>query len=258
MIIWDLNPVAFSVGSLDIRWYGLVYATGFLLAYWLLHKAVREQTVPHLTERHVENYVLLLMIVSIACARILHVLSELAFYATQPGEVVAVWHGGLSFFGGILGAAAVTWWYTRKHRLSFYKIADLLALPLALVLVFGRLANYANAELWGTVTTVPWCVQFPNVDGCRHPSQLYEALYSYVIFVVLLIMQEVRKWRDGALFWSFLLLYGAFRFVENFFREPDQAELIIGSLSVWQWLCAATVLLAVFWLVTHRPVTNKA
>jgi phosphatidylglycerol:prolipoprotein diacylglycerol transferase len=258
MIIWDLNPVAFSIGPLEIRWYGIVYAAGFLLAYWLLRKAAREHTIKNLTVRHVDDYLLWLMLGSILCARLVHVITDAAYYYYHPSQIPAVWQGGLSFFGGLLGAALVTLWFTRRHKIRFYQMADLLVLPYALFLMFGRLANYANGELWGTRTDVAWCVQFPNVEGCRHPSQLYEALYSYVLFFTLLLLQETRKLREGVLFWSFVLLYGIFRFFENFFRELEPTDPGILGLSTGQWFCLVMVLVAAFWFVQHRRVTNKA
>ena len=150
--------------------------------------------------------------------------------------------------GGLLGAILVSWYFCKKHKINFYQLADLLVVPFALVLVFGRIANFINGELWGTRTSVPWCVQFPGAEGCRHPSQIYEALYSYALFWILALMQESKRFVHGVVFWTFILLYGAFRFLTTFFRELDPTDPGILGLGIGQWLSLAMIVAALWWL----------
>jgi phosphatidylglycerol---prolipoprotein diacylglyceryl transferase len=262
MIIWDLNPVAFSLGPVQIRWYGIVYALGFLLGHYVLRKAAREKLIPNLTEKLAEDFILLLMMGSIIVSRLTEVLVyNPVYYFHNPLEIPAVWHGGLSIHGGLIGAVLVTIYFCKKYKINFYKIADILVVPLALVLVFGRLTNYVNGELWGRKTDVSWCVVFPGAEGCRHPSQLYEALYSYVLFVILLVMQEMKRFADGVIFWSFVFFYGLFRFVVTFYREFDPGDPGILGISIGQWLSLLMIAAALcwFWLMKRsgHPLTLK-
>lgn len=261
MIVWDLNP-AIVIGPVEIRWYGLVYALGFLLGYWILKTAARRRLIPNLTEKLAEDYILLLAMGGILMSRLFHVLFyNPAYYLRNLSEIPAVWHGGLSVHGGLVGAVLVTWYFCRKHRINFYHIADTLIVPFSFVFLFGKLTNYANAELYGTTTDVPWCVQFPSAEGCRHPVQIYEALYSYAIFWALLGMQLSRRFAQGVLFWSYIILYGLLRFLVSFVRQPEPGEAVLLGLSMGQWLSLATVLagLAWFWMVsrTGHPLWKK-
>jgi phosphatidylglycerol:prolipoprotein diacylglycerol transferase len=253
MIIWNLNPVAFSIGPVSVRWYGIVYALGFLLGYYVLRTAAKHKLIPNMTEQLAEDYTLQLMMAGIIGARLFEVLIyDPVFYLHHPLEIPAVWHGGLSIHGGLLGAIIMTWYFCKKHKINFYKIADVLVVPLSFVLIFGRIANYVNGELWGRKTDVAWCVQFPNVAGCRHPSQLYEALYSYLLFFILLCMEQSKRFADGVIFWSFVVLYGAFRFVANFFREFDPGDPGFLGISLGQWLSLLMIIVGLSWFWAMR------
>jgi phosphatidylglycerol---prolipoprotein diacylglyceryl transferase len=248
MITWDLNPVALSLGPLEIRWYGIVYALGFFLGYYILRSVARSKRIPNLTEQLAEDYIFLLMMGSIIVSRLVHVIFyDPIYYLHNLLEIPKLWHGGLSIHGGLLGAIIVTWYFCKKHKINFYKIADLLVLPLAFAFIFGKITNYLNAELYGTKTNVSWCVQFPNVDGCRHPVQLYEALYGYVLFWTLFFMEESKRFADGVIFWTFILLYGTLRFFVNFYRVPEGGEAVLLGISVGQWLSLVLVVCALLW-----------
>jgi len=171
------------------------------------------------------------------------------YYFSHISEIIAVWQGGLSIHGGLVGAILVTYYWCKKHKVRFYHIADLLVVPLSLVLVFGRITNFVNGELWGKITNVSWCVEFPRADGCRHPSQLYEAGYSLMLFFILLAAQTRKRLREGTLFWTFLGLYGLFRFLVTFYREPDPTDPVLLGLAIGQWLSLAMVGVTVWWLM---------
>lgn len=260
MVLWNLDPVLLSAGPLEIRWYGLFYALGFLLGYLILKKSAKELGI---TRKDVEDYILLLVMGGILSARIFYVLVyNPLYYFANPLQIPAVWQGGLSIHGGLLGAILVTWFFCKKKRVNFYALADLLVVPLALAMVFVRIANYLNGELWGTVTSVPWCVEFPWVDGCRHPSQLYEAAYSMVLFWMLFLLQQGRRLTRGVLFWLFIGGYGLFRFLVTFLREPDPTDPLWLGIALGQWLSLAMVLAALAWLGaflrTGHPILRES
>lgn len=263
MIIWDLDPIAFSAGPLEVRWYGIVYALGFLLGYFVLRQAAKHKLLENLTEKLAEDYILLLMMGGLLMSRLFHVaFYDPVYYFHHILEIPAVWRGGLSIHGGLLGAVLVTWYFCKKHKINFYKMADLLVVPLTFVFIFGKITNYANAELWGKKTDASWCVVFPTADGCRHPVQLYEALYGYALFWILLLMQESKRFASGVIFWTFILLYGALRFLTNYFREPEAGEGVLLGISVGQWLSLAMALVALWWFFamwrTKHPLTKHS
>jgi len=245
MIVWDLNPVLVSLGPLEIRWYGLVYALGFYLAYYVL---IKTKT---LVKREAEEYIFLLVMGSIIASRLFYVLVyNPSYYIHNLLQIPAVWQGGLSIHGGIIGGILVTVYWCKKNGKSFYDLMDTLTLPLTLALVYGRIANYVNGELPGTHTTVPWCVSFPGVEGCRHPSQLYEAGYSLVLFVILFGL-HAKKYARGVLFWTFITLYGLFRFSVTFYRLPDPTDPVFLGLALGQWLSLAMFIVGGTWIARH-------
>ena len=211
MFIHNINPVLFSVGPISVRYYGIIYALGFIIAYLVLRHFVKQGKIAHMRLADIDDYIVWLVLGVVIGAR---VIDYVFFYwpaiISDPVGLFRIWEGGLSFHGGLLGAALVTFWYCRKKKIVFYDLADLLVIPAALALFFGRIANFINGELWGTITNVSWCVQFPAVDGCRHPSQLYEAFYTLVIFVKLLFVHALKKkahkdsWlrKPGFVFWE--------------------------------------------------------
>jgi phosphatidylglycerol:prolipoprotein diacylglycerol transferase len=263
MLAWDVRPEIVTIGPIAIRWYGLFYALGFLLGYYVLRKAAREKRIANLTQKLADDYIFLLIMAGVLGGRLFYVLVyNPLYYAHNLLEAPAVWHGGMSIHGGLLAGICMTWYFCKKHKINFYEVADALVAPFALAIVFVRIANYLNGELWGTVTSVPWCVLFPGADGCRHPSQLYEAAYSLALFAIL----TAAGWRDrlatGVRFWAFIGLYGALRFLVTFYRELDPQDPGLLGLGIGQWLSLLMVLAAVWWLAqtrrTGHPLTKKS
>ena len=223
MFIHNLNPVLLSIGPLEIRYYSLVYILGFLLAYWVLYKVAKDKKVKNLTTQAVDDFMVYLILGTIIGGRLFHfIFYDPSVIWTNPLEILMIWHGGMAFHGGLIGALIGYWLFNKKHKVAFYDIADILMMPLAFALFLGRIANFINGELWGTVTNVKWCVVFPQADNlCRHPSQLYEAFYSLGIFFILWFEKARFKLQKGTIFWSFVLMYGLFRFIANFWRDVD-------------------------------------
>ena len=227
-----LDPVAFSLGPLDVYWYGIVYALGFLLFLFVLrsvHKTL------NLSKDEVDNMVIITAVVGLISARIVHmVFYDPIYYLTNLGEVIRVDRGGMSAHGGILGGVVALYFYSRKKKINFFKIIDIAVIPLALILTFGRIANFVNQELVGTITDSRFGVVFPDYDDeLRWPSQLIESIKTMFVFQVLLFMYFFKKLKPGIISAWFLILYNGLRFIVNFVREP---EVSIGIISMGQLL----------------------
>jgi phosphatidylglycerol:prolipoprotein diacylglycerol transferase len=178
-------------------------------------------------------------------------------FLTDPLRIIAAWEGGMSFHGGLLGVVVAVWLFCRRRKLKLLAVADLVCAFAPIGLFFGRLANFINDELWGRVTTVPWAMIFPRGGPLpRHPSQLYEAaLEGVVLFVLLQIALRVFRAheRPGLISALFFLGYGTFRFICEFFREPDTqfiGPVSMGmALSIPVWLAAGVL----FWIAYRKP-----
>nr|MCK4930250.1 prolipoprotein diacylglyceryl transferase [Nanoarchaeota archaeon] len=252
MFFHNINPVLVSIGPLEIRYYGLVYAIGFIITYFLLRSLAKKGRIKNFTPDKADVFTLYLILGAIIGARLLlFVFYYPKTFITNPLEVLMIWQGGMSFHGGLIGAVVAGLIFCRKYKVKFYKLADFLMLPLAFFLFIGRIANFINGELVGIKTNMPWCVVFKDYDGCRHPSQLYEALKNLVIFFTLLFLYTKKKLKDGIIFWGFVLMYGVLRFIVTFWRE----DLRVLGLSISQYLNILMVIVSVYFL--YRIQRNK-
>jgi len=263
MFIDNLNPVFLRVGAVEIRYYGLVMSLGVLFGIGMIMALARKKK-PALDEDALFEALFYMVLFGFIGARLDHILlHDTMFYLTHPFEIIAVWHGGMAAHGAFLGGFLGLWLYCRKKKMDVWKIADLAVVPLALGLAFGRIANFINGELYGRITSVPWAVKFPGVDGFRHPSQLYESATDFITFVSLLIItlkdSKKQRHRDGFIFWLFMFLYSTFRFFVEFFREPD--FLILGlSLGQVTSLAIITVSIPVLirlWKPEHGQIKKR-
>jgi len=267
----NINPdiVSFNLFGLDlhIRWYGFFYVLSFILAYIFLRKLLKIKGIK-LSREHYEGLIFALMLGVILGGRLGYVLFYgLLDYLRHPLQIFSVWEGGMSFHGGALGVIIAGWIYLKRHKLSFYPLADA-AMPLvAIGLGLGRLGNFINGELWGRVTTLPWGMLFPyGGDLPRHPSQLYELfLEGIVLFIVTFMILKNSK-RDGLGFWAFIGLYGVFRFLIEFVREPDDLNVyrehgfLFGFMTIGQILSLLMVIAAAIgiWLIyRQKPEVSK-
>ncbi len=263
-----LKNYLFKIGSFELRWYSLAYLAGIVLGYWQLTRMNRAPGAP-MGQRHADDLFFYCTLGVILGGR----LGYATFYApelwTHPSELVALWNGGMSFHGGLIGTVAAIAWVAWRGQLSFLRVCDYIAVCVPFGLLFGRLANFVNGELWGRVAgpDVPWAMIFPGAgDLPRHPSQLYEALLEGVVLgaVLLLVFWKTRaRWRPGLLVGLFTLGYGLSRFVVEWFREPDQQlqEFALRTgLSMGQWLCIPMILLGLFFMVRAllRPPLGSA
>lgn len=236
----QIDPVIFHLGPLEPRWYGLMYLLGFLYIFRLLKKHARWLGI----QPEQADSVLATMVVGlIICARLVYVI----FYnleETLAGpwwEVFAVWHGGLAFHGGFLGTMLGGIYVTKKYKISWLKLCDVVSMGAPVGLGLGRIANFINGELWGRRTDVPWAMIFPHGGpDPRHPSQLYQAFFEGLVLFLVLHFSWTRKPKVGVVSGTFMTLYACFRIFMEFFREPDAQ---VGYL--WLGLTMGQVLSAV-------------
>lgn len=247
-----INPEIVRVGPFSVRWYGMMYLLGFLSSYLLVRYQVRKRGLP-ISKVAVDSLYTYIILGLLIGARLGYVIFyNLSVYLKNPLEIFAVWHGGMSFHGGLIGCIVSGFIFTRRYRLDFWQISDLVIVTAPIGLGLGRLGNFINGELYGRVTDVPWAMVFPDGGSLpRHPSQLYEfILEGIILFLVLWFLKE-RLSKKGYLLATFLSLYGLFRFTVEFFREPDpQIGYILGFLTMGQILSTIMVLigLLIFYL----------
>lgn len=246
-----IDPVALAIGPLSVRWYGLSYVAGFILAA-LVMRALNERWDVGLSTDDLLDIVLVAVIGLVLGARLGYVLFYgVGAYWSEPLSVFAFWDGGMSFHGGLVGillAGTIVAW---RKGVPPLRLFDMGAVGAPLGLLFGRIANFVNGELWGRVTDVPWGMVFPRAPGGlpRHPSQLYEAaLEGLLLFVVLWVLSR-RKRGDGFMIGMMVGLYGIFRIIAELFREPDiQLGFVTGGLTMGQ-LLSVPMVIAGAWLV---------
>lgn len=235
----NFNPIAIDLGPIRVSWYGLMYVLGFFASYLLVRYQLKKKDFG-VSKLDVENLYFYLILGLIIGARLGYVLFyDLKVYLNDPLEIFAIWHGGMSFHGGLIGVLIVGILFSWKNKKSFWKIADLFIVTAPVGLGLGRIGNFINGELYGRVTHVPWAMIFATDKDHlpRHPSQLYEsALEGGVLFLILWFLKD-KKLPDGGLLAVFLSLYGLFRIFLEFFRQPDpQLGFILGPYTMGQML----------------------
>lgn len=237
--IHNINPVLLKLGFLEIRYYGLVYVLGAIVGLLVL-QYYRKNGKLELSKDEVWDLVFWLMVGLVVGARVFEVIFwEPSYFFRNPIEVLKIWKGGMSFHGGLVGLAVAGYFYARKKKINFWKLADMVSVPAILVAGLGRIANFINGELWGTASNLPWCVYFKNAEGCRHPYQIYAALQRFLVGGVLaLVYRKERK--PGFIFWMLILLEGAGRILVDTIR--DEAKYLF--LSTGQWLSVVMVVVA--------------
>ena len=257
----NIDPVAISIGPLSIHWYGLMYLVGFTLAYYLmLYRA--KQPNSGWDKEQVSDLIFYSAMGVVLGGRFGYVLFyNFSKFLDDPLWLFAVWEGGMSFHGGLLGVMAACALFARRYKKSFFSITDFGVPMVPIGLLTGRLGNFIGGELWGRVTDVPWAMVFPKGGPLpRHPSQLYEmALEGFVLFIILWFYS--RKPRPAmAVSGLFLIGYGVFRFLVEFVREPDShiGFDILGWMTRGQILCVPMILFgAALMVFAYKHASQK-
>lgn len=283
ILLHQFDPIAFSIGPVDVHWYGIAYALSFFAAWFLGRSRVLAGRLPGVTLEHFSDLAFYAMLGVVLGGRLGYILFyDLPVYLDSPLKVFKVWEGGMSFHGGLLGVLVAAWLWSRRHHLHFFDTMDFLAPLVPAGLGLGRLANFVNGELWGKHTGGSWGVIFPSTDPevvhlgldqaqlqaqyaagmldryARHPSQLYEALLEGLVMFVVLWTYSARPRARYAVSGLFALLYGVFRFIVEFVRVPDQQleYLALGWVTMGQLLSLPLVALGLFllWRSRRAPV----
>jgi phosphatidylglycerol:prolipoprotein diacylglycerol transferase len=219
--LFPTRQIALTLGPISIHWYGLMYVLGFLVGLPVLKRLLKYRDLSF-TEKQIESLVLHVFFGVIVGGRLGFVLFYGGMeYLAHPLEIFKVWNGGMASHGGFIGVILGLLIYTRGNMTMLLKIADVLAVPIALGLMFGRLGNLINGELYGTVTTLPWGMHFPGAEGLRHPTQIYAMLKDITIATVCFFHLR-RTWpqeRPGSTIGVFLCMYAVLRFLVEVFRD---------------------------------------
>ena len=223
MFINNFDPVAFQIMSFEIRWYSLAYIFGIIIG-WLLCKKIFIKDIK-INEKF-DDYLTYSILGIIIGGRLGYILFyNFNYYLNNFFDIFKIWHGGMSFHGGLLGIIIASILFAKKNNQNPFIYMDLVSLVAPIGIFFGRLANFINSELYGTVSNVPWSVIFVKVDNLtRHPSQLYEAFLEGIILFLLLIYFRKKNYllKPGTLSGLFLIFYSIFRFFVEFYRVPDE------------------------------------
>jgi len=255
----NIDPVAFSIGPLAVRWYGLMYLLGFGAAWWLGIRRIERGRAP-VNRTQFDDLVFLAVLGVILGGRLGYVLFyKPAHYASHPMEIFAVWQGGMSFHGGLLGVMLAMGVASWRHKVDYLRLMDFLAPLTPLGIAAGRLGNFINGELWGRTTTLPWGMVFRGAgDVPRHPSQLYQFALEGLTLFVLLWWFSLKPRPRGQVSALFLLGYGSLRFIGEFAREPDAflGYLALG-FTMGQWLCLPMIAGGIFlWAWSRRSIPS--
>jgi len=261
----QFDPIALQVGPLAIRWYGLMYLIAFAAFYLLgrhrLSHAHPGSPVAGLKPKDLEDVLFYGVLGVVAGGRLGYVLFyKPAYYLQHPLEALAIWQGGMSFHGGLIGVLVACAVFARRRGMRFLDLMDFVAPLVPLGLAAGRLGNFINGELWGRVTDVPWGMVFPQSGSGepRHPSQLYQFLGEGLVLFAVLWWFSSRPRPTGAVSGAFLIGYGVLRFLAEFAREPDDfLGLVLGPFSMGQLLCVPMVAAGI-WLVMRSRTSSSS
>ena len=253
MLTNNFDPVAFQIFTFEIRWYSLAYIAGILIG-WILSKRVfiSNQNV----KECFDDYLTYLILGIIIGGRLGYVVFyNFNYYSSNIIDIFKIWQGGMSFHGGVLGVILSTVIFANKKKHNIFYYLDIVAIVSPIGIFFGRISNFINSELYGTITTMPWAVQFLKVDNLyRHPSQLYEAIFEGIVLFIILVYFRNRGFLNmpGFISGAFLTFYSLFRFIIEFFRVPDeQIGYLIFNLTMGQ------IISLIFFIVGITLIINK-
>ena len=239
----NIDPVLIRVGPIQIRWYGLMYLFGFASSWYLVRHQVRRRALP-ITEDDISGLYTWCIMGLLLGARLGYVVFyQFSWYLENPLDILAVWRGGMSFHGGLIGSIVAGVLFARREKIPVFLLSDLVMATAPIGLFFGRMGNFINGELFGRPTTLPWGMVFPlGGRSSRHPSQLYEAFFEGLILFAVLWTVKGRFRREGGVTALFFILYGTMRFAIEYVSEPDaHLGFVLGPFTMGQLLCAAMV-----------------
>lgn len=248
----NIDPILLDLGLVQIRWYGVSYVLGILLA-WTLLKTRKQKKPWNFTNEQVSDLVFYCMIGIIIGGRLGSVLFyNFSYYIQNPIEILYLNRGGMSFHGGLIGVLISIYIFSKRIKCNFFHISDFIAPTVPVGLFFGRIANFINSELWGKPTDLPWGMVFPNAGNiARHPSQLYEAFLEGVLLFIIIWWFSTKRRPTKAISGLFLVAYGIFRFIVEFVRIPDNhiGYIAFNWLTIGQLLSIPMVIFGAFLII---------
>ncbi|MFQ5428102.1 MAG: prolipoprotein diacylglyceryl transferase [Thermodesulfobacteriota bacterium] len=240
-----MHPVLFTLGPIELRFYGLMYVVAIIVGTGIIRAEVRRKEIA-LTGEEVSNFILWSVVGGILGARLYYVLFNAGYYMRIPAEIPAIWHGGLAIHGGIAGGIIAAWIYLRRKKISFWQLSDCVAPALILGQAFGRFGNFMNGDAHGVPTALPWGLvfspesaagrQFPGIP--IHPVMLYELLLNFTIFLFIWLVLRKKAHGNGFIFASYVAMYSLIRCFVEWFRAD--------SLMLGEWRAAQIVSVALF------------
>ncbi len=257
MYIHSIDPIALRIGALELRWYGIMYMLAFLVA-WLLGRYRVSRSDNDWTKEQFDDVVTLGIVGVVLGGRLGFILFyDLAHYIYNPLDILYIWKGGMSFHGGLLGVLVTLYISAKRMKRTFWEVVDFVAPFCAPGLFFGRIGNFINGELWGSVTNAPWGVVFPyGGDLPRHPSQLYEAFFEGLVLFCIVWVFSLKKRKPAAVAGMFGMCYGLARFGVEFVRIPDAhlGYLAFNWLTMGQILSLPLIFLGFWFVVRKAPI----
>lgn len=258
IIPWNVEPEIFRIGNFAVRWYGLLFASGFVFGYYIMKKIFKNEGFGDATLDRLTVYVAIGTIVG---ARLGHCLFyEPEYYLARPLEILKIWHGGLASHGAAIGILLALWLFVRKERKPFIWAIDRVVIVVALAGALIRLGNLMNSEIYGVETTLPWGFVFlqNGETAPKHPTQIYEALAYLITFGILMRMywKSLGKLKPGLLFGVFLVLVFGFRFFVEYVKEDQVAFEAAMKLNMGQWLSIPFVIAGIallVWAFNRKP-----
>jgi phosphatidylglycerol:prolipoprotein diacylglycerol transferase len=246
----DIDPIALSIGPLEIRWYALSYLAAFMVGLYVFQYFLKKYPSKYLTKDMVEDLLTWIVVGVILGGRLGYVLFyNLPYYEDNPFEAIKIWQGGMAFHGGLIGVITAMILFAWKHKIPFFAVADRMAVVTPIGLFFGRIANFINGELFGRASDTPWAMIFEEGDVARHPSQLYQAATEGItLFILLFILLRIKSIREkiGIISGAFLCGYGIQRFFVEYTRQPDaHIGFLFDHFSMGQILCIPMVIAGV-------------
>ena len=247
-----MNPIAFTLGPLTVRWYGLLISSAMLIGYFGANHYVKKQG---LDQDNFLSVILWTIIIGVLGARAYYVIFNLSYYSAHPSEIIAIWHGGLAIHGGILGGLIAGYLSCRHYKLDFWQTADIISPWVALAQAIGRWGNFFNQEAYGYAVdpnVVPWAMY---IDGAyRHPTFLYESIWDLCTFMLLMYLNRKSSLKQGESFLAYLISSSAIRFLIETLRTDS---LMLGSLRMAQVMSVVLIIIAVS-LIIYRRHKNLA
>ena len=255
----NFDPIAIQIFTLEIRWYSLAYILGILIG-WIVSKKflITNESIKEKFDDYI-TYVILAIIVG---GRLGYVLFyNLNYYSKNLVDILKIWQGGMSFHGGLIGIILITIWFAKKNNHNSFNYLDVISIVTPIGIFLGRISNFINSELYGTVTNIPWGVKFIKVDDLyRHPSQLYEATFEGLILFLILIYFKKKGFLNlpGMISGIFLTFYSLFRFVIEFFRVPDeQLGYLIYNFTMGQIISLMFFIIGIYLITTKYEIKKK-